>query len=56
MDIRDDPKIPFDGGEVPKTKWSGLCFDSQMWKFLLTWRKNQQEWSMVIKYIKLMII
>ena len=38
--VRDNPKLLDDSGEVPKHEWSSWQFDSQLWNGLFTWRKN----------------
>ena len=40
--VQDDPKLPDDGGLIPKSQGRGWRFDSCMWNFLSTWRKTSQ--------------
>ena len=45
--VGDDPKLPADGGEIPKPQERGWRFNSQVWNLLSTWQKTCQ----VINYL-----
>ena len=38
--VYDDPKLPDDSGEIPKSQGRGWRFDSWLWNLLSTWRKT----------------
>ena len=40
--VQNYPKLPDDGGEIPKSQARGWRFDSQLWNLLSTWRKTCQ--------------
>ena len=38
--VRDDLKLPDDGGGIPKSLGKGWQFESRLWNLLSTWRNN----------------